>query len=309
MAKVFCLKDTETGVVEELAGVDPLNGFSALKKIKILDAIDKYILIYTNYKSPKQKSNELLYFEKFKILVQHKTYLHEINSEDIEHFQAQLLARVKPASVIRRMATFKHFFNCCINWEHLHKNPCKAVKKLREEKNNYRNWSEDEFFEFINTTDGEMELLFQFLWHTGCRPGELLNLKWTDVDYENKVIYFTCGKNAHIRRDFPLWDEVDQILHKLKFNASGVFRPQGKILNNDKIYQYAKHRLNALKMNHLTVYGIRHSFASRLSDLGFNAFQIKYLMGHANIRTTLNYVHEDRNFLIQKLNSLYKKPS
>lgn len=307
MAKVLCTKDTDTGIVEEIAGLDLLNGFSGLKKITIEDAIDKYIQIYSKHKSTKQYKNELLYFGKFSIQVKDKKYLHELTSEDIEIFQGDLLKKVKAASVIRRLATFKHFFNCCINWGYLYKNPCRGTKKLKEEKNNYTNWSEKEFFDFINTADGEMGLLFQFLWHTGCRPSELLNLKWSDVDYENKVIYFTCGKNAHIRRDFPLWKEVDEILHKLKFDSAGVFRPQGKTLNNDKIYQYAKHRLNALNMSHLTVYGIRHSFASRLSNLGLNAFDIKYLMGHANIRTTLNYIHQDRNVLIDKLNSVYSK--
>ena len=57
-----------------------------------------------------------------------------------------------------------------------------------------------------------------------------------------------------------------------------------------------------LKFDHLTVYGLRHSFASRMSSSGLNAFDIKYLMGHAKIETTLNYVHEDKKVLIQKMN-------
>ena len=307
MAKVFCLKDTETGLVEEIAGLDPLNGFSGLKKITIFDAIEKYINVYSKFKSAKQHKNEIFYFEKFKIQIAHKKYLHEINLEDIELFQGELLTKVKPASVIRRMASFKHFFNCCINWEYLYKNPCRGAKKLKEEKNNYRNWSEKEYFEFINTTGGSMELVFEFLWTTGCRPSELLNLKWTDVDYENKVVYFTCGKNAYLRRDFPMWDAVEKILHQVGVSGLFVFQPKDKIIKNDHIYQYAKHRLIILKFSHLTVYGLRHSFASKLSDAGFNAFQIKYLMGHANIRTTLNYIHEDRFLLIQKMNDVKVK--
>ena len=48
--------------------------------------------------------------------------------------------------------------------------------------------------------------------------------------------------------------------------------------------------------------GIRHSFASRMSDNGLNAFEIQYLMGHSDIKTTLNYIHENKKLLIEKMN-------
>ena len=75
-----------------------------------------------------------------------------------------------------------------------------------------------------------MKLLFLFLWYTGCRPSELINLKWLDIDYDKEVLIFRCGKNSHITREFPINDEVSKILHQVSFKVERVFMPFGKIL-------------------------------------------------------------------------------
>ena len=146
---------------------------------------------------------------------------------------------------------------------------------------------------------------FSFLLNTGCRPIEAQNLKWSDIDYDNKKIKFKSDKNAKVSRDFPLTKEADKILHSIKSRAINVFLdPNGKPIETDRSYQYAKHRLKRLKLSHITIYGLRHTFCYRLTSAGLNAFQIQYLMGHAEIETTLNYVHIDEAELLMKVNAL-----
>lgn len=52
----------------------------------------------------------------------------------------------------------------------------------------------------------------------------------------------------------------------------------------------ASHRLKKLGLKNLVPYGFRHTFANKLNESDFNAFQIKDLLGHSDIKTTLNYV-------------------
>lgn len=304
MSKVLCVLDKKTGKLEELSGIDLLNGFSALKKISIKDAIEKYLKTCSVLKTEKQQKIEKLYFDKFLdfIETQKKKSIHEITSDDIDLFQSKLLKKLKPASIERRLSPFKNMFNKFIQWGYLHRNPFIGAKKLRCENNHYKPWPLKKFKEFLKSVDKDMKPVFLFLWYTGCRPSELIGLQWTDIDFDNQTIKFKSGKNAHISRYFPITKEVDKILHKLKFSSGSVFKMNGYSFSNDNLYQYTKHRLKILGFAELTVYGLRHSFATRLSDEGVNSFKIQYLMGHQNIKTTRKYVHESKNSLIKEIN-------
>ena len=302
MSKVLCILDKETNEVQELSGIDLLNGFSALKKITIKDAVQKYLDLCTSAKSEKQQQIETKFFKVFLTFVKDKTYIHEIKSDDVHLFRSELIKTMQPISAVRRLTTINHLFNKCIDWEYIYKNPFKSVEKLKIEKKHYKPWTIEEFKNFIETVNGDFNSIFKFLWLTGCRPSELINLKWTDVDYERKLVKFICGKNKNKSRYFPMSDEVDRLLHSLPFKGNSVFTIEGRAFKNDNIYQSCKHRLKILGLNNLTVYGIRHSFASRMSDNGLNAFEIQYLMGHSDIKTTLNYIHENKKLLIEKMN-------
>lgn len=308
MAKVLCLKDTITGKVEELSGIDLLNGFSGLKKMSLAGAAEKYLTECTAFKSVPQIRLEKLYFpifldhlKRFKI-----KWLHEVTVEHMDSFQNELLKKMQPQSVRKRLFTFKHFFNKCVNWNYLYKNPFNGIRTLKFEKNPRKNWTPKQFLIFINAIGDHMKGAFTFLWLTGCRPTELINLKWTDIDYDRNTITFRCGKNSHIVRKFPIYKELDKLLHTLPLKGNKVFSLSDKELKNDCLSHYARKWLRRLGFNDLVVYGIRHSFPGRLIDSGFNAFEIRDLMGHSDIKTTLNYIHLDKNNLIKKLNKLEK---
>lgn len=295
----------EDGSIEELA-LDLLNGLSALKKISISDAVEKYIKECTNFKSKPQIRLEKKYFP---IFLEHLSkfnlkYIHEITVEHIDSFQNELLTKMSPQSVRKRLSTFKHFFNKSTHWGYLYKSPFVGMRVVRFEKNTRKIWTKEIFDKFLELTEGSMKFAFQFLWFTGCRPTELINLKWTDIDFDRKVIKFRCGKNSHIVRDFPMFDEVMDLLHSMKMAGNYVFKISEKELTNDSLSHYARKRLRRLGVRDLVVYGLRHSFASRLSDQGFNAFDIKELMGHSDIKTTMGYVHSNKKLLTERLNKI-----
>jgi integrase len=305
MAKVLCTKDTETGVVEELH-LDLLNGFSALKKIEINKAVEKYLTDCTAFKSVPSQRLERKYFPIFlDHLDQFKLkYIHEINVEHIDAFQNVLLKRMSPQSVRKRLSTFKHFFNKCIHWNYVYKSPFVGMRPLKFEINRRKSWTQFQYESFINSIGDHMTGCFKFLWLTGCRPTELINLNWTDIDYESKEITFRCGKNSHIARKFPIYEELDILLHSLPFKGNKVFYLSDKDLKTDRLSHYARKWLRRLGFNDLTVYGIRHSLPARLIEMGFGAFEIRDVMGHSDIKTTLNYLHLNKKDLIQKFNNI-----
>lgn len=272
-----------------------------LTKIDI--AINKYIEICSQNKSIKNCKTEILYFNKIKAILYEKNieFVSDISRENIDLIESIFLKSMKTSSVNRRFKTFSHFFNKCYDWHFVSENPCDHRSKLKEKLNPRKVWSRKILELFLNECDEYHKKVFTFMWMTGCRQSELLNLKWSDIDYGDDErlpgLTFTCGKNANLVRPFPLVKEIDQLLHTNKLNSLYVFSNESKKVNTDNLYQYAKTILKRLGLNDYTPYGLRHSFASRLAAAGVNSFYIAYLMGHQNYSTTRNYIHFDEKVL------------
>ena len=286
------------------------NNLKPIIKTKINPAFDKYIDLCSKHKSKKSCKSEVLYFKILSELFHNKKieFVSDITREHIDFIEALFLQSMKPSSVNRRFKTINNFFNKCIDWNITFENPCERRIRLKESLNPRKVWSRKMKDAFLNECDDYHKKVFTFMWMTGCRQSELLNLKWTDVDYGDEdrkpTMMFTCGKNANISRPFPLVPKIDELLHGMSLDSIFVFSKIDRQTNTDNLYQYAKNILKRLKFDAFTPYGLRHGFASRLASGGANSFYISYLLGHQNYSTTRNYVHFDENVLHDLVSSV-----
>lgn len=275
-------------------------------EIKVSDAIEKYIKNCSSKKCPKNFKNEISYFKKLSVYLDSAgvNFLHEAKKEHFDVLETDFLKRMKASSLNRRFSVYKHFFEMCKDWEMIVVNPMEKIKPKKIEENHFKPWSDDDFRLFIKRCDGVYKLYFLFMKVTGCRPVEAQRMLWTDINYDQGYIGFRSHKNKGVTRTFPLTPDVDKILHSIKKIGLNVFiDSEGRTLNSDRAYQYAKHRLNADGLRHLTPYGLRHTFANKLNDNDLNAFNIRDLLGHRDIKTTLNYLRKND----KKIGSKIKK--
>lgn len=291
---------------EELSAFAVGANIKPIRKVKLSAAIKVYVENCTSNKCPKNQHSEKLYFTKLYAFLGSRgvTYADEITPLHIQEFEAALLKKIKVSSVNRRFNTFKHFFVKCLEWKFINENPCHGMKKRREEYNPYLPWTLDLFERFIKETSGIRTKIFWFLWLTGCRPVEAKNLKWTDINYDELELTLRCGKNAKVSRKFPITNQISKLLHSIKLDSLHVFSDNKKQISNDNLYQYCMNRLKALGEAKYTVYGLRHSFGTRLSQEGANAFDIAELMGHSKMETTRRYVHTNKKNLLKILDKV-----
>lgn len=152
--------------------------------------------------------------------------------------------------------------------------------------------------------------------YTGLRLGELLSLKWSDVDLKRKTITISSThsrfsinhklvsvidtpKTMSSNREIPIPDKLVGYLRDLREfqNNKSEFvlsRKNGKIIE-PRAYQESFRRVcMRLNIKRYRFHALRHTFATRCLELGVDIKTISELMGHANTTTTLNrYVHSN----------------
>ena len=125
----------------------------------------------------------------------------------------------------------------------------------------------------------------------GCRRGEGVNLKWTELDAESSCLRLSDSKEGASVR--PIGLPVLDLLEDQRSKSDGGFvfvgTAEAKPLVGFPKYWEKLFKDTALK--NLTPHVLRHSFASVANDLGFTEATIAALMGHSKGTVTSRYIH------------------
>ncbi len=233
--------------------------------------------------------NHLLPFFGAKILSEMSPFL-------IEKYK---LARKNEEAAVRtiniELACLRHIFNMAIRWKKARVNPVKEVKFLKEPEEKDRILSEEEEVRVLETVrtspkQKHLEPIVTTALHTGMRKGEILNLKWSNVDFKNRVITVEGTKNGEIRK-IPMNEKLTLTLERAKKVAKGefVFSEGGKPYLDVKTGWWTA--LKKAKIENFRFHDLRHTFGSRLGMAGVDIRTIQKLMGHEDITMTMRYSH------------------
>jgi integrase len=136
--------------------------------------------------------------------------------------------------------------------------------------------------------------VFQTLLYTGCRLGEVIGLRWEDVDLERRQLSILQEKTAK-RKHVPVSDALLRLLKAIPKGTPAAYvftRLDGSLFARIDIQRaFAVARRIAELRRELTVHSLRHTFASWLAIQGTPLRTIAELLGHADIRMTLRYAH------------------
>lgn len=169
-------------------------------------------------------------------------------------------------------------------------NLTKSFINVKEEQLKYL--SRDEINEIINNAKGAKEkLLFIFMWMTGCRVSEAIQVRKRDIDLENGEIKIRWLKNRkYLYRNIPIHERLRQIL-SLTTVGLGM---------DDRLFPYSRQRVWQIFKKHrpfgndwLHPHTFRHSFAVnylRQADTANDLVILRKLMGHSSILTTMKYL-------------------
>jgi integrase len=221
--------------------------------------------------------------------------LRSFSTKLVEEFQARRLTQGnKPATVNRLLATLKHMFTKAIDWEMVEEEVLKRIRKvkqLREDNRRLRFLSREEILRLVKYCSPHLQPIILTALNTGMRKGEILNLRWDQVDFKHGFISLDNTKNAE-RREIPINQIVRETLQRIprRLDSPYVFT-DGK----GKAYKDVKSSFaTALKkagIKDFRFHDLRHTFASHLVMEGVDLTTVKELLGHKTLNMTLRYAH------------------
>ncbi|MFL2131461.1 tyrosine-type recombinase/integrase [Ruoffia sp. FAM 20858] len=290
-----------------------------------------------------------LWFKQYKLTVKEVTYVTLLRSANIHilpNFEGIFINMIdveKCQDVINDwyssytkatmlVSCVNRIFKLAISLNYCNENPMdKVIRPRNTHKEDYEApfYTKNElkyFFECIKKTENNKKLvMFRLLAFAGLRRGELMALKWKDIDEVNNTLkiervlaegingsVFQSPKNNTSKRTISLdkttmetlkdWRITQQReLLKLGYNTN---KPEQFVFANDEnkhlnLYYIGTALTRVLKKHdlpHITTHGFRHTHCSLLFEAGLDMQEVKDRLGHSNIQTTMNvYAHVTQN--------------
>lgn len=267
----------------------------------------------------------------------YRTY---INNYIIPYFKDKQVNKIKPIDVKNFLdsmhdkglssATIKKtynilnkFFNDQVKMKMLKENPCDLIEKPREQSKEIEVFDENELKQFLEFAEGYTRYAFAFKLaaYTGLRRGELLALRWQDIDLERKIInvrnrvvkaklgtdeYLQAGTKTsngrivsfseNLKREFIKYKQIQQVekeTNEYEDNDLVICTQNGKFVNVDNLTRIFRNTLKASGINKkLSFHALRHTHATLMLKAGVPMKVVSERLGHSSIKVTMDtYAH------------------
>lgn len=166
------------------------------------------------------------------------------------------------------------------------------ISNIKREKKLPTILSKEEIERMILATNNlTHRLIIQIGYSSGLRSSEIVNLKWSDIDFDRDSIHIKKGKGKK--------DRIVMLSEKVKENLLNLsHEKQGYVFVTTRGGKYAQRTIQKIIENtarkagikkRITPHTLRHSFATHLLERGTDIRYIRDLLGHSDIATTLIY--------------------
>lgn len=213
----------------------------------------------------------------------------KITAHDLENYKNKRRDQVTAATVNRELSCIKHMYNKAVQWEYLKENRLRSVMKFREPPRRMRYLAKEEITRLLDCCAEHVRPIVVMALNTGMRKGEILKLKWQDIDLKNRIIIVRNSKN-HESRTLP----INEMLYgELRFLGQRL--PVRYVFShpNGKPYYDIKDGFSAaLKRAGIAdfrFHDLRHTYGVYLAMNGTPLLVIQRLMGHKTISVTVDY--------------------
>src|SRR6202167_6251708 len=237
-----------------------------------------------------------------------------ITADHVRSYLAELMKnKAARATVQTRLSAIKAFFRSRETTIGA-ASPARTIRSPKNERRLPSILQESEFrrlIEFSSTPDESTpasirdRAIFETLYSSGLRVGELVGLNWRDIDEELGMVMIRAGKGNKDRL-VPLGEPALDALKKWKtampieweHDGPVITNLRGRRLSTRSVEMILQRRIEAAGATAgVTPHGLRHSFATHMLGNGADLRSIQEMLGHASLATTQRYTHVSVNHL------------
>jgi integrase/recombinase XerC len=238
-----------------------------------------------------------------------------IDQFHVRGFLASRFNKISKVSVGRKLAAVRTFFRLLIREEIIPANPAGSIKAPKRERPLPKALSVDEVDRFFSRNADRQKrdlAIFELLYSSGLRIGELTSLNTPDIDLNNgwvrvigkgnKERYVPVGSRAAaaLKGYLPVRAMVDQQIGSLNTTSALFLNSRGGRLSSRSIRRILKSFLSSSGVERdVSPHAFRHSFATHLLYGGADLRSIQELLGHASLSTTQRYTKMDLGRLME----------
>jgi integrase/recombinase XerD len=247
-----------------------------------------------------------------------------ISEETLQQFIYHVSKQVNPRSQARIISGLKSFFSYLIFEDFRNDNPMELIETPKTGRKLPDTLAFEEIDALISAIDlssneGERNrAILETVYGCGLRVSELVALKISDLFFEEGFIKITGKGNK--QRFVPIGDLTQKFIAIYKNNIRTQLNIQkgfedtlflnrrGRQLTRAMIFTIIKDLAVKIDLNKsISPHTLRHSFATHLLENGADLRSIQLMLGHESITTTEIYVHLDRKFLTEVLNTFHPR--
>jgi integrase len=219
------------------------------------------------------------------------------------------------ATVNRYMAALSHVFSVAVReWEWMEDSPIKKITRLKEDRGRTRFLNDKERERLLaickEFENDSLYLIVVIALSTGARQGEILNLRWNNVDLKRRQVTFVETKNDEIRT-VPLqglaYELIKERAENRRIDTTLIFPSNTKPQKPLSINSVFRRAVQKAKLDDFRFHDLRHSAASYLAMNGASLAEIAEILGHKTLQMVKRYAHLTEQHTASVVSSMNEK--
>jgi integrase len=201
---------------------------------------------------------------------------------------------MKPATVAKEISVLKHCLRLAVEWGELNQNPATGARLPQLPPGRTRYLTPGELRAALELAPEWLRAPMAFAACTGVRRGEMLALRWMDIDIQNRRLYLRETKNGALRI-LPIPESALIVLRSLPQGAPA--EPVFAGIDPRFLSVYAKRVLKRIGAPDASFHTLRHTAASWMVQQGVDLYAVGQILGHKTPRMTQRYAHLSPDYM------------
>lgn len=217
---------------------------------------------------------------------------------------------IKDATINRTLTILSKIFSNAIDWGYTNQNPVRKVKRLYEQREGFDYLTREEVARFLEACSPNFKPIAMFASYTGARAGEIVGLKWKDMNLEKKLIRIERSESGLTKskkeRYLPINKNLLPVLTKLHQNAKSEYvfpNPYGEMRKPD-FRNALNYSLEKAGLRRIRFHDLRHTFAANFLMSGGRILVLNKYLGHSTLEMTMRYAHLSPDFVEGEIDKL-----